>query len=58
MDLVFALTNLTSKITSWYIDKKANIELDYKIIKYSLTTNKQQTIENLITTLYNIAKAN
>jgi len=28
IDLVFVLTNLISEITNWYIDKKANIELD------------------------------
>ncbi len=40
IDLVFVLTNLVSEITNWYIDKKANIELDYEIIKYEITTNK------------------
>jgi len=40
------------------INKKVDIELDYEIIRYKITTNKQQTIEILITTPYNIVKAN
>ena len=57
IDLVFASTNLASKITNWYIDKKANTRSNCKIIRYKITTNKQQIIENSITTLYNIVKA-
>ena len=47
---------MTSNIINWYIDKKANTRLDYKIIKYKIIINKQQTIENSIDMLYNIVK--
>ncbi len=41
INLVFTLTNLTNKITNWYINKKANIKSNYKIIRYKIIINKQ-----------------